>query len=127
MLGWDRHGGAILPGVTIGDVAILAAKSVIARDVPPCAMLPEPPARVIRHRFEELGGIVLDISSSYGNAEANIGRLARETGVRDQLFMAPRLLLSRRHERWKRGTGYSGTRAGGQSRNKSLLSCRRSR
>ncbi|MFC4350666.1 aldo/keto reductase [Fodinicurvata halophila] len=47
--------------------------------------------RRVMESFVELGGTVLDTSPSYGNAEANIGRLARETGVRDQLFMATKV------------------------------------
>lgn len=47
--------------------------------------------RAVMEEFVEMGGTVLDTSPSYGNAEANIGRLARETGVRDALFMATKV------------------------------------
>ncbi len=41
----------ILPGVTIGDGAIVAAKSVVTKDVPPYAIVAGNPARVVKIRF----------------------------------------------------------------------------
>lgn len=41
--------------------------------------------------FVALGGTLVDTSPSYGNAETNIGRIARETGTRDDLFMATKV------------------------------------
>ncbi|WP_157017446.1 CatB-related O-acetyltransferase [Mesorhizobium xinjiangense] len=43
----------IMPGVTIGDGAIIAAKSVVGKDVPPYAIVAGNPARVVRMRFDE--------------------------------------------------------------------------
>ncbi len=45
----------------------------------------------VMEEFVELGGTLLDTSPSYGNAEANIGRIARDLGVRDRLFMATKV------------------------------------
>ena len=45
----------------------------------------------VMKNFVALGGTLVDTSPSYGNAEANIGRIARETGVRDELFMATKV------------------------------------
>lgn len=45
----------------------------------------------VMEEFAELGGTLLDTSPSYGNAEANIGRIAREVGVRERLFMATKV------------------------------------
>lgn len=42
-----------MPGVTIGDGAIIAAKSVVTSDVPPYTIYGGNPARCIRQRFED--------------------------------------------------------------------------
>jgi hypothetical protein len=50
--------GAILPrvapGVTIGDGAIVAAKSVVTHDVPPYAIVAGNPAKVVKMRFDRM-------------------------------------------------------------------------
>ena len=43
----------ILPGVTIGDGAIVAAGSIVTKDVPPYAIVAGTPARVLRYRWDE--------------------------------------------------------------------------
>lgn len=43
----------ILPGVTIGEGAIVGAGSVVTKDVPPLAVVAGNPARVIRNLVEE--------------------------------------------------------------------------
>lgn len=50
---WLGHEAAIMPGVTIGSGAIVAARSVVARDVPPFAVVAGNPARVVRMRFSD--------------------------------------------------------------------------
>lgn len=50
---WIGYEALIMPGVTIGDGAIVAAKSVVVRDVPPYAIVGGNPAQVIKHRFSE--------------------------------------------------------------------------
>ncbi|GEO99948.1 CatB-related O-acetyltransferase [Methylobacterium haplocladii] len=50
---WIGHGAFILPGVTIGDGAVIGARSVVTRDVPPYAVVAGSPAVVRRLRFPE--------------------------------------------------------------------------
>ncbi len=50
---WIGYEATLLPGVTIGDGAIIAAKAVVTRDVPPYAVVGGNPARVLRMRFDE--------------------------------------------------------------------------
>lgn len=56
---WIGHGAIVLNGVTIGDGAIVAAGSVVSRDVPAGVIVAGNPARVIRARFPEHTSTVL--------------------------------------------------------------------
>lgn len=47
---WCGHNVTIMPGVTIGEGAIIAAGSVVSRDVPDYAIVGGVPAKLIRHR-----------------------------------------------------------------------------
>lgn len=58
---WIGYGAIIMPGVSIGNGAIVAAGSVVTRDIAPYAIVGGNPAQVIRSRF----------------ARADIGRLER--------------------------------------------------
>jgi len=49
---WIGRRAMILPGVTIGDGAIIGAGAVIAKDVAPYAVIVGNPAKVIRYRFD---------------------------------------------------------------------------
>lgn len=49
---WIGYDALIMPGVKIGDGAIIAARSVVTADVPPYAIAGGNPARVLRQRFE---------------------------------------------------------------------------
>jgi virginiamycin A acetyltransferase len=49
---WLGYNALVLPGVTIGHGAVVAAASVVASDVPPYAIVGGNPARVIRTRYE---------------------------------------------------------------------------
>lgn len=48
---WIGRGATVLPGVRIGDGAIVAAHSVVTRDVAPYALVGGNPARQIRMRY----------------------------------------------------------------------------
>ncbi len=50
---WIGAEAMILSGVTIGDGAVIGARSVVTKDVPPYAIVGGNPARVIRMRFDE--------------------------------------------------------------------------
>jgi virginiamycin A acetyltransferase len=48
---WIGYDALIMPGVTIGDGAIIASRAVVVSDVPPYAIVGGNPASVIKHRF----------------------------------------------------------------------------
>lgn len=48
---WIGYDSLVMPGVRIGDGAIVAARSVVAADVPAYTVVGGNPARVIRERF----------------------------------------------------------------------------
>src|ERR1035438_8143346 len=50
---WIGYGATIMPGIHIGDGAIIATASVVTKDVPPYAIVGGNPASTIRHRFDE--------------------------------------------------------------------------
>jgi virginiamycin A acetyltransferase len=50
---WIGHGVTLMPGVRIGDGAVIGAKSVVTRDVPAYAVAAGNPARVVRTRFAD--------------------------------------------------------------------------
>lgn len=48
---WIGHGSVILPGVKIGNGAIIGSLSVVTKDIPPYSIAVGNPTRVIRNRF----------------------------------------------------------------------------
>jgi virginiamycin A acetyltransferase len=50
---WLGYHALVLPGVTIGHGAVVAAGSVVPGDVPPYAVVAGNPARVVRRRYED--------------------------------------------------------------------------
>ncbi|MEQ9104570.1 MAG: Vat family streptogramin A O-acetyltransferase [Rhodothermales bacterium] len=50
---WMGYESLVMPGVTIGDGAIIASRSVVTSDVPPFAIVGGNPAKVIRQRFSD--------------------------------------------------------------------------
>lgn len=50
---WIGAGSTIVDGVKVGDGAIIAAGSVVVKDVPPYAVVGGVPAKLIRYRFDE--------------------------------------------------------------------------
>jgi len=49
---WLGYRTLVMPGVTVGDGAVVAAASVITSDIPPYAIAGGNPARVLRMRYE---------------------------------------------------------------------------
>lgn len=47
---WIGARATILPGVTIGDGAVIGAGSVVTKDVPSCAVVGGNPAKVVKYR-----------------------------------------------------------------------------
>ena len=59
---WIGRQSVIMPGVKIGDGAIIAAYSVVVKDVPPYTLVGGNPARVIKPRFSpELTELLLEL------------------------------------------------------------------
>lgn len=50
---WIGFEAIILAGVTIGNGAIIGARSVVTKDVPPYTIVAGVPARIVRKRFNE--------------------------------------------------------------------------
>ena len=50
---WIGSEAIVMPGVTIGDGAVIGTRSLVTRDVEPYAIVGGNPARVIRKRFDE--------------------------------------------------------------------------
>lgn len=50
---WTGHNVNVMPGVNVGDGAVLAAGAVVTKDVPAYAIMAGVPAKVVRYRFAE--------------------------------------------------------------------------
>lgn len=50
---WIGYDALVMPGVAIGDGAVVAARSVVTKDVPPYAIVGGNPATVVRARYDE--------------------------------------------------------------------------
>ncbi len=60
---WIGYEAVIMPGVKIGDGAIIASKSVVTKDVPPYTIVGGNPANLVRKRFsEETIQVLLEIA-----------------------------------------------------------------
>jgi serine acetyltransferase len=60
---WIGHGTIILPGVKIGDGAVVGAGAVVTREVEPYAVAAGVPAQFLRWRFPpEVSGRIIALS-----------------------------------------------------------------
>jgi len=51
---WIGDSVTILPGVFIGEGAVIAACSVVTKDVPPCSVVGGNPAKILKYRNKEI-------------------------------------------------------------------------
>ncbi len=56
---WIGHGATLLPGVRVGDGAVIAAGAVVSKPVGPYEIWGGVPARLIKRRFSEAQGAAL--------------------------------------------------------------------
>lgn len=66
---WIGRNAVILPGVKIGDGAIIGAYSVVAKNVSPYAIFVGNPARFVKYRFEDQELIDLLLQYQWWNLE----------------------------------------------------------
>lgn len=50
---WIGSEAMIMPGVTIGDGAVIASRAVVTKNVPPYGVVGSNPAKIIKYRFNE--------------------------------------------------------------------------
>ena len=50
---WIGYNATILPGITIGDGAIIAANTTVSKDVPPYSIVGGNPSKIIKKRFSD--------------------------------------------------------------------------
>ena len=50
---WIGTRAIVLDGITVGNGAVIAANSVVTKDVPPYAIVAGVPAKIIKYRFND--------------------------------------------------------------------------
>lgn len=50
---WIGVKATIMPGITIGDGAVIGSNAVVTKDVPPYAIVVGVPAKILKYRFDE--------------------------------------------------------------------------
>jgi acetyltransferase-like isoleucine patch superfamily enzyme len=90
---WIGARACILPGVTVGEGAIVGMGAVVPKDVPPCAIVVGNPARIVKYRdtkeyhsLKERGAFRYPDPSAWrfaisGEMERKYGGLLRELGL----------------------------------------------
>ena len=68
---WIGYGATILSGVHIGQGAVIAAGTVVTKDVPPYAIVAGVPAKVIKYRFSQ-EWIDYFLTLDYGKLDASL-------------------------------------------------------
>ncbi|MDE7203257.1 MAG: hypothetical protein K2O91_15450, partial [Lachnospiraceae bacterium] len=65
---WIGSNATVLPGVTIGDYAVVAAGAVVTRDVPAMTVVGGVPAKVLKKVKESSGTIPTEKEERYETA-----------------------------------------------------------
>ena len=65
----------LMPGITVGEGAIIAAGSVVTKDVPPYAIVGGNPAKLIRYRFSDADIVRVLALNIYSRSEAEIEKI----------------------------------------------------
>ena len=90
---WIGQNVTVMPGVHIGDGAIIAANSVVAKDVPAYCIAGGNPCKIIKKRFDdELITYLLDLKWWDWDAEKifkNMSERARQMLVDDMEYLGP--------------------------------------
>ena len=90
---WIGFRSTILSGVTIGQGAVVAAGSVVTKDVPPYAIVGGVPAKVLKYRFKE--DIIKELekvdyeSLSKSEIEDNLEKLYKPLTEAEQIKWMP--------------------------------------
>ena len=91
---WIGYGAIIMSGVNIGQGAVIAARAVVTKNVPPYAIVGGVPANVIKYRFDE--NIIDELlrvdykKISINDIEQNLKELYCELEDIEQLQWLPR-------------------------------------
>ncbi len=79
---WLGMGATIMPGVTIGDGAIVSARSVVVKDVAPYTIVGGNPAEPLKKRFrDEVIDVLLEVRWWDWPVEKIEANLAHITGA----------------------------------------------
>ena len=62
---WIGARSTILPGVKIGDGAVIGAASVVTKDVPSCAVVCGNPAKIVKYRNKNIYDRLVSSNKSY--------------------------------------------------------------
>lgn len=91
---WIGYGATVMSGVRVGQGAVVAAGAVVAKDVPPYAIVGGVPARVIKYRFDpELIEELLKVDYSKLEEEkirTNLDKLYEKLKNKEQLSWLPK-------------------------------------
>lgn len=72
---WIGMRSVIMPGVKIGEGAVIGVNSVVTKNVPPYAVVGGNPAKIIKYRFDEETIAELLALHIYDRPESEIDRL----------------------------------------------------